>query len=80
MQHLKYCTKNLAVFKFDPTSSNISQEVAKRMQLVVPNSVARCRVEMLRAFGQAFTRAGAVMEDGSHFLLRGHCWLLKGTS
>ena len=29
--------------------------VAKRMQHVVPNNVAKCCVEMLRAFGQAFT-------------------------
>ena len=29
--------------------------VAKRMQHVVPNNVARCCVEMLRAFGQALT-------------------------
>ena len=28
--------------------------VTKRMQHVVPNNVARCCVEMLRAFGQAF--------------------------
>ena len=51
MQHPKYCTKNLAVFKFDiATYRNM---VAKRMQHVVPNNVARCCVEMLRAFGQA---------------------------
>ena len=29
--------------------------VAKRTQHVVPNNVARCCVEMLRAFGQAFS-------------------------
>ena len=62
MQHPKCCMKNLTVFKFDPTSSNMMQHiatyrnrVAKRTQHVVPNNVARCCVEMLRAFGQAFT-------------------------
>ena len=63
MQHPKCCTKNLTAFKFDPTSSNMLQHiatycnrVAKRMQHVVPNNFARCCVEMLRAFGQAFIR------------------------
>ena len=62
MQHPKCCTKNLTVFKFDPTSSNMLQHiatyrnrVAKVTQHVVPNNVARCCAEMLRAFGQAFT-------------------------
>ena len=32
--------------------------VAKRTQHVVPNNVARCCVEMLRAFGQALSRNG----------------------
>ena len=65
MQHPKCCTKNLTVFKFDPTSSNMFQHVAtyrnrvaKRMQHVVPNNVAKCWVEMLRAFGQAFIHQG----------------------
>ena len=57
----KMLHENLTVFKFvDPTSSNMLQHiatyryrVAKRMQHVVPNSVARCCPEMLRAFGQA---------------------------
>ena len=63
MQHPKCCTKNLTVFKFDPTSSNMLQHVAtyrnrvaKRMQHVVPSNVARC-AEMLRAFGRALTYA-----------------------
>ena len=28
MQHPKCCTKNLTVFKFDPTSSNMLQHIA----------------------------------------------------
>ena len=61
MQHPKCCTESLIVFNFDPTSSSMLQHiatyhnrVARRMQHVVPNNVARCCVEMLRAFGQAF--------------------------
>ena len=63
MQHPKSCAKNLTVFKFDPTSSNMLQHiatyrnrVAKCMQHVVPNNVARCCNEMLRAFGEALSK------------------------
>ena len=45
----KLCPKNLTVFKFDPTSSNMLQ----RVEHVVPNNVATCCVETLWAFGQA---------------------------
>ena len=69
MQHPKCCTKNLTVFKFDSTSCNVLQHiatyrnrVAKRTQHVVPNNVARCCVEMLRAFGQALTFAQVVVK------------------
>ena len=62
MKHPKCCTKILTVFKFNPTSSNTLQHiathrnrVAKRMQYVVPNNVARYCIEMLRAFGQDLT-------------------------
>ena len=75
MQHPKCCTKNLTVFKFDPTSSNMLQHiatyrnrVAKRMQHVVPNNVARCCVELLRAFGQAFTH-GFQVSNVAYLLL-----------
>ena len=37
------------------THATYRNRVAKRTQHVVPNNVARCWVEMLRAFGQAFT-------------------------
>ena len=38
------------------THATYRNRVAKRTQHVVPNNVARCCVEMLRAFGQAFRR------------------------
>ena len=37
------------------THATYRNRVVKRTQHVVPNNVARCSVEMLRAFGQAFT-------------------------
>ena len=61
VQH--HATSKMLHKKFDRFQiwSNIIQHVAtyrnmvaKRMQHVVPNNVARCCVEMLRAFGQAF--------------------------
>ena len=60
VQH--HATSKISHDKFDRflISSNIVQQVAtyrnrvaKRMQRVVPNNVARCCVEILRAFGQA---------------------------
>ena len=79
MQHPKCCTKNLTVFKFDPTSSNMLQHittyrnrVAKRRQHVVSNNVARCCVEMLRAFGQALTSCQPRMyADDTHITYAG---------
>ena len=62
VQH--HATSKMLHEKFDRFQiwSNIIQHVAtyrnrvaKRTQHVVPNNVARCCVEMLRAFGQAFT-------------------------
>ena len=61
----------MTVFKFDPTSSNMLQHiatnrnrVAKRTQHVVPNNVARCCVEMLQGFGQAFKLPNVTKVDG----------------
>ena len=58
MQQAKCCTK---IFDRFQIWSNIIQHVAtyrnrvaKRMQHAVPNNVARCCVEMLRAFVQGF--------------------------
>ena len=58
LQHIATCRK------IDPASSKMLQHIAKcrnrmakRMQHVVPNNVARCCVEMLRAFGQALIHA-----------------------
>ena len=47
MQHPKCCTKNMTVFKFEPTLSNMLQHnyrnrVAKCLQHVVPKQVVRC--------------------------------------
>ena len=50
----KYCVKNVNIFKFKPTTPNMSQHiatrrdrVAKRTQLVASNNVAISYVEML---------------------------------
>ena len=58
LQHIATCRK------IDPAPSKMLQHIAKcrnriakRMQHVVPNNVARCCVEMLRAFGQALIHA-----------------------
>ena len=59
---VKCCMKNTTSFKFEPTTSNMSQHVAtrrnrvtKRLQHVAPNNVEICCVEMLRSFGRGFT-------------------------
>ena len=56
---VKCCMKNLAIFKFEAATPNMSSHVvtrlnrvAKRTQYVAPNKVAICRVEMLRSFGR----------------------------
>ena len=55
----KCCNNNLSIFKLDPTPTNSLQHVATgcqtRVKHVARNIVARCCVEMLRAFGLAFT-------------------------
>ena len=78
MQHPKCCTKNLTVFKFDPTSSNMLQHIAtyrnrmaKRTHHVVPNNVARCCVEMLRAFGQALNSLFSLSKNNNRCFKEG---------
>ena len=50
-------SENLIIFKFEPTTPNMSQHiaVAKRKQHATPNNIAICSVEMLRSFGRGFT-------------------------
>ena len=54
--------KNLTIFKFEPTTPNMSQYivtsrnmVAKRVEYVAPNDAAICCIGMLRSFDRAFT-------------------------
>ena len=61
----KGCMKNLTIFKFDPTTPNVSRHVAtrcnrvaKRTQHVAPNNVAIYCVEMLRSFGRNLQMLG----------------------
>ena len=61
MQHHKCCMKNLTIFKFEPTTPNMSQHVAtghnrvaKRAQHIAPNNIAIfCGVNVLRLFGRS---------------------------
>ena len=55
MQHLATLLHDVAtcVEWTGQTHATYRKRVAKRMQHAVPNNVARCCVEMLRAFGQA---------------------------
>ena len=53
--------------------------VAKRTQHVVPNNVARCCVEMLRAFGQAWTARRKKHETMKVYANRGFLNLLSNS-
>jgi len=44
---------SLKMVKFEPTTPNTLQLVAKRTKHVSPNNVAICCVDMLRSFGRA---------------------------
>ena len=75
MLHPKCCTKNLTVFKFDPTSSNISQRiatyrnsVAKRMQHVVPNNMLqdvalKCCERLARPLNNQMSKINQIQKD-----------------
>ena len=53
MQHLKCSTKNWPFSNFiQHVATYLRNRVAKRTRHVVSNNVARCCVEMMRAFGQ----------------------------
>ena len=60
--HAKGCMKNLTIFKFEPTTPNMSQHVAThrnrvatRTQHDAPNNVAIYRVELSRLFGRGLS-------------------------
>ena len=70
----KRCVKNFSIFKFEPTTPNMSQHiatrrnrVAKRAQHVAPNNVTIYCVEMLRSFGQGLKMVKFFMQ---------HFWIL----
>ena len=66
MQNLKFCEKKLTIFKLEPTTRNMLQHVVTGWPNVcnfVPNNVATCCVEMLRAFGRGFTSKKPSRED-----------------
>ena len=62
-QHLQMLyLKNLTIFKFEPTTPNMSQHittsrnrVAKRTQHAGPNNVVICCIEILRSFGRGLS-------------------------
>ena len=51
MQHPKCCTKNLTVFKFDPTSSNMLQHIATYSQQGGPAYATCCAQQCFQMLG-----------------------------
>ena len=52
----KCCLKNFTIFKLEPTTPNMSQQVAKRVPHAAPSNVAIWYTEMLQSPGRGLRR------------------------